>query len=112
MTHAAHAVTAGFLFPWRTDCILWLTPTRLRLGSTAMPPQIRIRPALAEEVPLLRALIEDSVRRLQAQDYTPEQIEGALTSVFGVDTQLIADGTYLVAEAEPEFGSLPASRVI
>jgi len=81
-------------------------------GRTAMPPQIRIRPALAEEVPLLRALIEDSVRRLQAQDYTPEQIEGALTSVFGVDTQLIADGTYLVAEAEPDPVSLQESRVI
>ena len=77
-----------------------------------MQPQIRIRPALSEEVPLLRALIEDSVRRLQAQDYTAEQIEGALTTVFGVDTQLIADGTYLVAEAEPEHGSLQASRVI
>jgi GNAT superfamily N-acetyltransferase len=77
-----------------------------------MPPQIRIRPALAEEVPALRALIENSVRRLQAQDYTPEQIEGALTTVFGVDTQLIADGTYLVAEAEPEPSTLQASRVI
>jgi GNAT superfamily N-acetyltransferase len=77
-----------------------------------MTPQIRIRPALAEEVPLLRALIENSVRRLQAQDYTPEQIEGALTTVFGVDTQLIADGTYLVAEAEPEGGSLQASPIM
>ena len=27
------------------------------------------------------------------------QMEGALESVFGVDSQLIADGTYLVAEA-------------
>src|SRR5579859_2179242 len=70
-----------------------------------MHPQIHIRPALAEEVPLLRMLIESSVRQLQAQDYTPEQIEGALTTVFGVDTQLVADGTYLVAEAEPDVSS-------
>jgi GNAT superfamily N-acetyltransferase len=40
------------------------------------------------------------VRRLQTQDYTPAQIEGALKTVFGVDSQLIADGTYIVAEAE------------
>jgi len=40
------------------------------------------------------------VRRLQTQDYSPAQIEGALLTVFGVDSQLIADGTYIVAEAE------------
>jgi GNAT superfamily N-acetyltransferase len=77
-----------------------------------MHPQIHIRPALAEEVPLLRMLIESSVRQLQAQDYTPEQIEGALTTVFGVDTQLVADGTYLVAEAEPDVSSSAAKPVI
>ena len=33
------------------------------------------------------------------EDYSPAQIEGALRSVYGVDSQLIADGTYLVAEA-------------
>jgi len=38
------------------------------------------------------------VRGLQAGDYTPEQIDAALRKVFGVDSQLIADGTYLVAE--------------
>jgi GNAT superfamily N-acetyltransferase len=46
----------------------------------------------------LRELIEASVRSLQAADYSPAQIEGALQSVYGVDSQLIADGTYLVAE--------------
>lgn len=50
------------------------------------------------EIPALNALIEASVRQLQAGDYSPEQIEGALKTVFGVDTQLVADGTYLVAE--------------
>jgi len=43
-------------------------------------------------------VIETSVRGLQAADYSPAQIEGALRSVYGVDSQLIADGTYLVAE--------------
>ncbi|MBC8096561.1 MAG: GNAT family N-acetyltransferase, partial [Akkermansiaceae bacterium] len=31
--------------------------------------------------------------------YTPSQIEGAIGTVFGVDTQLIRDGTYFVAES-------------
>jgi GNAT superfamily N-acetyltransferase len=60
---------------------------------------IRIRPATYDEVPVLRQLIEASVRQLQAQDYTEKQREAALRTVFGVDSQLIADGTYLVADA-------------
>ena len=61
--------------------------------------EIRIRKAKAADISELRRLIEASVRELQAEDYTPAQMEGALESVFGVDSQLIADGTYLVAEA-------------
>ena len=61
---------------------------------------IRIRPAVSADIPILRKLIDASVRGLQAQDYTPSQIESALATVYGVDTQLIADGTYFVAEAE------------
>ena len=59
---------------------------------------IQVRKATAADVPRLREVIEASVRGLQAEDYSPAQIEGALKSVYGVDTQLIADGTYLVAE--------------
>jgi GNAT superfamily N-acetyltransferase len=47
----------------------------------------------------LQVLIDLSVRALQADDYSPAQIEGALGTVFGVDSQLIADGTYFVLEA-------------
>jgi len=61
--------------------------------------EIRIRKAAPADIPVLRRLIAASVRELQAEDYTPAQREGALESVFGVDSQLIADGTYLVAEA-------------
>lgn len=60
--------------------------------------QIRIRKAVAADVPELRGLIEASVRKLQAEDYTAEQMEAALETVFGVDSQLIEDGTYFVAE--------------
>ncbi len=63
-----------------------------------MRPDIHIRKAVTADIPNLRALIDASVRGLQVEDYTPEQIEGALKSVFGVDSQLIADGTYFVAE--------------
>jgi GNAT superfamily N-acetyltransferase len=59
---------------------------------------IRIRTAVFSDIPVLRDLIEASVRGLQAQDYSPSQIDGALATVFGVNTQLIADGTYFVAE--------------
>jgi GNAT superfamily N-acetyltransferase len=59
---------------------------------------VHIRKATAADVPRLREVIEASVRDLQAADYSPAQIEGALQSVYGVDSQLIADGTYLVAE--------------
>ena len=61
---------------------------------------IRLRLAVPEDVPALRELINKSVRGLQTLDYSPAQIEGALQTVFGVDSQLIADGTYIVAEAE------------
>jgi GNAT superfamily N-acetyltransferase len=64
-----------------------------------MSSNIHLRLAVSEDIPVLRQLIEASVRGLQTEDYTPEQIEGALQTVFGVDSQLIADGTYIVAEA-------------
>jgi GNAT superfamily N-acetyltransferase len=60
---------------------------------------IRIRLAEDRDIPLLRELIEASVRGLQARDYSAAQLEGALRTVYGVDTQLIADGTYFAAEA-------------
>lgn len=71
-----------------------------------MWPRVRLRLASLDDVPVLREVIEASVRGLQAQDYTPAQIEAALKSVYGVDTQLIADGTYFVAEAaQPDAGA-------
>src|SRR5271169_3146804 len=67
-----------------------------------LPTQnLTLRQAVPADIPTLRALIDASVRGLQATDYTPAQIEGALQTVYGVDSQLIADGTYFVVEAEP-----------
>jgi GNAT superfamily N-acetyltransferase len=59
-----------------------------------------LRLAVPEDIPVLNELITGSVRILQAEDYTESQREGALVSVFGVDTQLVADGTYFVADIE------------
>lgn len=58
-----------------------------------------VRLARPAEVPQLRALIEQSVWQLSLAYYTPAQIESALRHVFGVDSQLLADGTYYIAEA-------------
>lgn len=72
---------------------------------------IGVRLAIPQDIPLVRELIEASVRGLQAGDYTARQIELALKSVYGVDTRLIADGTYFAVEVtEPELSEEPPTR--
>lgn len=61
-----------------------------------------IRRATEADVPALHTLIEASVRGLQAGDYTPAEIEGALGHALGLDSQLVVDGTYFVAEVDGE----------
>jgi GNAT superfamily N-acetyltransferase len=63
-----------------------------------MPSNFLITAAQPADIPSLAALIDLSVRTLQTNEYTPEQIEAALIGVFGVDTQLIADQTYFKVE--------------
>jgi GNAT superfamily N-acetyltransferase len=60
----------------------------------------QLRVATAEDSPAISRLIDASVRGLQVEDYSAAQIDGALATVFTVDSQLIADGTYFVAFAE------------
>lgn len=60
----------------------------------------RLRTANLDDVPSLEELIPLSVRGLQSPYYSTAQMEAAFGPVFGVDRQLITDGTYLVAEAE------------
>jgi N-acetylglutamate synthase-like GNAT family acetyltransferase len=73
--------------------------TRILRRVTPPPHPFQIRPAEPPDIPVLQNLIEKSVRVLQAQDYSQTQIEGALGTVLGLDTQLIADRTYYVVEA-------------
>ena len=60
-----------------------------------MPGTI-LRLATAADLPAIRELIPRSVRALGSACYSPAQIEGAIRHVFGPDTRLIDDGTYLV----------------
>ncbi len=61
--------------------------------------EISIRAAVMEDAPVLKGLIPLSARELSKGFYTPQQIESAIQYIFGVDTQLISDKTYYVAEA-------------
>jgi GNAT superfamily N-acetyltransferase len=63
-------------------------------------PLATLRLATESDVAALERLIPLSARTLQAATYTPAQIEGALGTVFAVDRQLIADGTYFVTERD------------
>ncbi len=58
-----------------------------------------VRLATLDDVPALQSLIATSARALSVGFYTPAQVEAAVAHVFGVDTQLIADGSYYVIDA-------------
>lgn len=64
----------------------------------AEPMSYRVRTAHHDDIPVLEDLIARSAHGLSIGDYTPEQVAGALEGAFGVDTQLIDDGTYFVIE--------------
>ena len=59
---------------------------------------VSIRLAREDDIPALEILIPLSVRGLQAPFYSVAQMDAALGPVFGVDRQLIWDGTYFVVE--------------
>lgn len=58
-----------------------------------------IRKARLDDRAAIERLIAASARALSREDYSDEQIEAALRVVFGVDTDLIQDETYFVAES-------------
>lgn len=69
------------------------------MTSPLSPRPWTLRLALETDIPALESLIPLSVHGLQAGHYTEAQRLAALGSVFGVDRQLIRDGTYFVVEA-------------
>lgn len=60
-----------------------------------------IRKATLDDRAAIEELIAESARNLSREDYSERQIEAALRTVFGVDTDLIVDGTYFVAASGP-----------
>ena len=61
-----------------------------------------IRHATLAETDALNGLVERAVRELSIGYYSPAQIDSALRYMFGIDTQLIQDGTYYVAEMDDQ----------
>jgi GNAT superfamily N-acetyltransferase len=59
-----------------------------------------IRKATMDERDAISHLIAESARELSRAHYTDAQIEAAIATVFGVDTDLIEDGTYFVVESD------------
>lgn len=62
----------------------------------------RLRIAVPADVPVLADLIAASARGLGRGDYSETQIEAAIGTAWGVDTELIRDRTYFVVEAGGE----------
>jgi len=60
--------------------------------------QIHFRKAQTKDIPDLVELIALSARSLSVNDYSTQQIEAALGTVWGVDEELIHDQTYFIAE--------------
>ncbi len=58
-----------------------------------------IRKASLDDREAIGQLIVESARSLSREDYSAQQIEAAIATVFGVDTNLILDGTYFVADS-------------
>jgi GNAT superfamily N-acetyltransferase len=70
--------------------------------------QFAIRPATEADIAALMALIEQSVRQLQAGDYSAAQIDASIGSAFGIDRQLLTDETYFVVTPSDEPAQLVA----
>lgn len=67
--------------------------------------KITIRRATTADASAISALIADSARTLGRSDYGAEIIEAALRSAWGLDTQLIEDGTYFLVDVGGELAA-------
>jgi len=86
---------------------MWRIPTATSSALAAVRRQtdkarMLLRPAALVDIPRLQSLISESARGLSGAFYSNEQIEACIEHVFGVDTQLILDGTYYVVETDAE----------
>ena len=66
---------------------------------------VTIRRATMADALDISKLIAESARELGRSDYSDDVIEAALKSAWGLDTQLIADGTYFLAHVDGELAA-------
>lgn len=64
---------------------------------TIPPPNLRLRLARPGDMPVLSALMDRAIGEL-LRDFLPPEGVAASYEIMGLDTQLIADGTYFVVE--------------
>lgn len=69
-------------------------------GIACLSSDYCLRRARAAETDILSRLITRSAVALSAGYYDPAQTAAAIAHVFGVDSDLVADGTYFVVEAD------------
>lgn len=67
---------------------------------SAPPAAATLRRAEVADITAMEALIARSGVELSAGFYTPEQAQAITRHVFGVDSQLVADGTYFLIEQD------------
>lgn len=66
-------------------------------------PTLTLRLARASDMDALRALMNAAIAQLQTPFLSPEQVAASF-QVMGLDSQLIADGTYFVVEGAGRIG--------
>jgi GNAT superfamily N-acetyltransferase len=71
----------------------------LSLPAKGDPPMPTLRLARPEDLPTLLAMQEASLRILAAGHYAPAVLEAAIARIGTMDTRLVTDRTYLVAES-------------
>ena len=64
---------------------------------TSSAPELILRMAKPEDMPLLSALMDRAIGELLQAFLPPEGVKASF-EIMGLDTQLIADGTYFVVE--------------
>lgn len=68
-------------------------------------PSITIHLTKMDEIDALTALIERSAEELSRGFYNPAQRKAAIAHVFGVDRQLVADGTYFTLSVKGQIAA-------
>lgn len=63
---------------------------------------VTIRKATPDDIPAVERCMRESIRVIGSRSYTPEQVESTLRYTGRLDPQLVADGTYFVAESDGE----------